>query len=65
MEFYDEKNLFDYLALFYSEKRNYLSGFWTAIKQLEEEKKVEVIETYRPYLGGIIHEALMIVWRPL
>jgi len=65
LEFYDENNLVDYLALTYSEKRSYLSGFWTAIKKLEEEKKVKILEAYRPYLGGIIHEASMIVWRPL
>jgi len=64
VEFYDEDNLLDYLALLYSGKRNYLSGFWTALCKLEEEKKVEIIEARRPYLGGIIHEASLVVWRP-
>lgn len=34
VEFYDQDNLLDYLAIFYSQKRNYLSGFWTALCDL-------------------------------
>jgi len=65
MEFYDQDNLLDYLALLYSQKRNYLSGFWTALCKLQEQNKIEILESIRPYLGGIIHEASLIVWRPL
>jgi hypothetical protein len=65
MEFYDQDNLLDYLALLYSQKRNYLSGFWTALCKLQEQNKIEILKSIRPYLGGIIHEASLIVWRPL
>jgi hypothetical protein len=65
LEFYDEDNLLDYLALLYSSKRNYLSGYLTALRELEKQNKIEILQAYRPYLGGIIHEASLIVWRPL
>ena len=64
-EFYDLNNLLDYLAILYSQKRNYLSGYWTALCKLQEQGKIEIIESKRPYLGGVIHEASLIVWRPL
>lgn len=65
LEFYDEDNLLDYLALLYSSKRNYLSGYLTALRELEKQNKIEILQAYRPYLGGIIHEASLIIWRPL
>lgn len=65
IEFYDEDNLLDYLALLYSQKRNYLSGYMTALTKLEKQNKIEILQAYRPYLGGIIHEASLIIWRPL
>ncbi len=65
LEFYDQNNLLDYLALTYSQKRNYLRGFWTALSKLKENRKIEIIDSRRPFLGGVIHEASLIVWRPL
>ena len=65
LEFYDQDNLLDYLALFYSQKRNYLSGFWPALCKLREQNKIEIIKARRPYLGGVVHETSLIVWKPL
>lgn len=65
LEFYDEDNLLDYLAILYSRKRNYLSGYFTALRELEKQNKIEILQAYRPYLGGIIHESSLIIWRPL
>ncbi|MDD5633653.1 MAG: class I SAM-dependent methyltransferase [Candidatus Omnitrophica bacterium] len=65
LEFYDQNNLLDYLAILYSKKRNYLSGFWTALCELERKGKIEIIRAKRPFLGGVIHEASLIVWRPV
>lgn len=64
VEFYDPDNLLDYLAILYSQKRNYLSGFWPALCRLQEQRKIEILEATRPYLGGVIHESSLIVWRP-
>ena len=66
VEFYDKNNLLDYLALIYSEKRCHLTGYLTALRKLEREKKVEIIEARRSYLGGVFHESsTLIAWRPV
>jgi len=65
MEFYDENNLLDYLAVMYSRKRNYLSGFLTSLRHLHEEGKIELLGAWRPYLGGVLHESSLIIWRPI
>ncbi|MDH3972688.1 MAG: class I SAM-dependent methyltransferase [Deltaproteobacteria bacterium] len=64
LDFYDENNLLDFLALSYCKKRNYLSGYLTALKALEKEGEIEIIEARRPYLGGVVHEASLVIWRP-
>jgi len=65
LELYDPDNFLDYLSLLYSQKRNYLSGFLTALVKLQKENKIEILESRRPLLGGVIHESSLIVWRPL
>ena len=65
VELYDESNLYDYLALQYSKKRGYLSGYLSKLRQLEGEGKIKIIDQYRPYIGGVYHEASLIVWKPL
>lgn len=65
LEFYDPANLWDYLALLYSRKRGYLSGYLTALRQLADEDRIELLVARRPYLGGVVHEASLVVWRPL
>jgi hypothetical protein len=64
LEFYDRAQLLDYLALWYSERRHYLTGFWTEIARRRDAGRVEVIDARRPGLGGVYHEASVIVWRP-
>lgn len=65
LEYYSESNLYDFLALKYCRKRNYLENYLAALKQLEQQGKIEIISTYRPFLGGVLHESSLIVWRPL
>ena len=65
MEFYDMDNLYDNLALMYSKKRDYLSGYMTQLRRLARKGKVEILEASRPYIGGVYHEASLIVWKPL
>lgn len=64
-EFYDDGDLLDYLALRYSNKRNYLSYYYTALKNLQRENKIKIIEAFRPYIGGVIHEASLVIWKPV
>ncbi|MGO9117090.1 MAG: hypothetical protein ACLQPD_05700 [Desulfomonilaceae bacterium] len=65
LEFYDPNNLWDFLALLYSRKRGYLSGYLPTLQRLADEGQVEILEARRPYLGGVVHEASLIVWRPI
>ena len=66
MEFYEDNTLFDYLASSYHQTRGYLSGYWTALKALETEGKIEVLESRRMFYGNPYHEPhSFIVWRPI
>jgi len=65
LEFYREDNMLDYLALMYCRRRNYLTGFLTALQCLEEEGEIEILGAWRPFLGGVIHESSLIIWRPI
>ena len=64
IEMYDQDDLTDYLAYFYSIKRNYLNGYWPFLENLAARGKIEILKAVRPCIGGIIHEASLIVWRP-
>ena len=64
LEFYDRTNLLDYLALWYSERRRYLTGFWTALSALRHVGQIEILDARRPGLGGVYHEASIIAWKP-
>jgi hypothetical protein len=65
LEFYREDNMLDFLALMYCRQRNYLTGFLTALRCLEEEGRIEILGAWRPFLGGVIHEASLIIWKPV
>ncbi|MEP7305698.1 MAG: class I SAM-dependent methyltransferase [Acidobacteriota bacterium] len=64
LEFYDRANVLDYLALWYSQRRRYLTGFWTELAARRDAGRIEVLDARRPRLGGVYHEASVIVWRP-
>lgn len=66
-ELYDRSNPFDNLAYKFSEKRNYLTGYVTKIKELEQDGKIEILKIQRvnfghmQYFDGYSYD----VWRPL
>ena len=65
-EFYDKTNLVDYLAMGYHFGREYLTGYLTSLRQLEAEKKIEILQVQRPHFGSLYHEGYsFVVWRPL
>lgn len=64
-ELYDQNNLLDFLAIKYLEKRNYLKGFLSYLKNLEAKKKVKILEVKRTF-GSFYHDGYTyIVWRPI
>jgi len=65
IEFYDDENLLDYVALLYSRKRNYLTDYYRRLLALADEGRIEILDAWRPNLGGVIHESSLIVWKSL
>lgn len=65
VEVFDKSNVYDYLALMYCEKRNYLKGYLTTIHNLFKSGKIEIIKEIRPCIGGIYHDSSVIIWRPI
>lgn len=65
LEFYDNDRLLDKLALRYCRKRAYLEGYYSRLREMEEDGKIRILAAYRPYLGGVLHESSVLVWKPL
>ncbi len=64
-ELLDQNSLLDNLSLRYFKKRNYLSGFLTYLRQLEEEKKITIYQAKRSHIGSLFIEGYSIlVWSP-
>lgn len=63
--FYNPDALLDYLALEYCTGRGYLKGYYERLLELERQGRVKVLEAWRPGLGGVLHEASMLVWKPV
>ncbi|MBI5606378.1 MAG: class I SAM-dependent methyltransferase [Deltaproteobacteria bacterium] len=63
LEFYYENNLLDYLAIRYHKSRNYLAGYYDALKQLEIEGRIRISRLQRVPVGNLFHEGFsFIVW---
>ena len=63
-ELYDQNYLFDYVAAKYLEKRGYLRGYLTRLRQLEEEGKIELLDVRKTF-GSPFHDGYSyIIWRP-
>lgn len=66
VELYDENNLVDYLAATFHRKRGYTEGYLPRLKQLEAEKKIEILKVHRTYFGSFFLEGYsLMVWRPV
>jgi SAM-dependent methyltransferase len=64
LEMYNGNDLLDYLAIRYHNMRNYLSGYYDALRQLEREGKIEVLKSQRVPFGNLFHEGFsFVVWR--
>ena len=64
-EFY-ENSVYDNLAKQYHVKRNYLQGFLSKLRELQEKGTIEIIEEKRLKIGNSIHDhSSLVVWRPI
>ena len=66
-ELYDDKNkIIDWCALDFHKKRNYLSGYYTGLINLEKEGKIRIITAHRIYFGNLNDESYsLVIWKPL
>lgn len=64
IELYESTSLYDHLAIEYSRRRGYLAGYLTALEELERQGRIRILAKVRPHIGGVIHEASLIVWEP-
>jgi hypothetical protein len=66
LDFYDEHSLIDHTAIEYHRHRHYLSGYVTWLKDKEKQRKIDILELFRPKFGSKYHEGYsIIVWRPI
>jgi hypothetical protein len=64
LDLYDPDNLVDYLAIRFHTGRGYLSGFLERLRQLETQKRIEIVKVQRMGFGSLYHEGYSyIVWR--
>jgi len=65
-ELLDQNNVLDYLSLRYFEKRNYLSGYLTRLRELESRQEIEIVTAQRTYMGSLFIDGYsIIIWRPV
>ncbi len=63
VEMYDDNNLIDYLAIRYHKLRNYLCGYYGALKQLEAQGRIRIVHAQRVPVGNYFHEGYsFVVW---
>jgi hypothetical protein len=63
-EFYDDNTLFGYLASYFDNKRNYLNGFYTCIKDLNYADILCLLKSNHLEFGNLYHDSYsLIVWK--
>jgi hypothetical protein len=64
-ELLDENNLIDYLSIEYFKKRNYLHGFLTYLRKLENDDEIKILQAQRTFVGSLFIEGYsVVVWTP-
>lgn len=64
-ELYDQDYLLDYLALKYHKRRNYLNGYLTRLRELEDEGKIKYINIHHQPFGNLYDDPhSYVIWRP-
>ena len=64
-ELLDKDNQWDKLSIVYAKRRNYLDGYLTYLRQLEEEGEIIIHQAQRTYIGSLFIDGYsVIVWSP-
>jgi len=65
-ELYDPAKLSGYLAMRYDRARNYLSNYLSTLRQVENDRTVEIVASRHVAFGSMYHDSYsLLVWRPL
>lgn len=65
LELYNPSYLTDYLACKYHERRNYLRGYLTRLRELESEGHIEILKTHHQRFGNIYNDShSYVIWKP-
>lgn len=63
-ELLDSDNRLQDLSIKYINKRNYLRNFYTSLKKLHDDNKIEIIDAKRTTFGSFLLEGYSLVaWR--
>jgi hypothetical protein len=66
IELYNKKKKFDKIAIDYHTKRNYLTGFYSKLNEMQNKEEIEIVKVCRTGFGSTFQEAYtLIVWRVL
>lgn len=66
LELYDEGSLLDYLAIRFHKKRGYTTNYLSRLRELESQKRIEIIKVKRLFFGSQLMEGYTyIAWRPV
>jgi len=66
VEWYDENNLIDYLAILHHRRRRYLEGFVNRLKSLESQRRIRILKLRRSYFGSTLIEGYsQVIWQPV
>lgn len=61
-----QESFLDEQCVLYCKKRNYLQGFLPKLRELENDGKIEILETKRTNIGSFLIEGYSVIaWRPL
>lgn len=64
-EIYTNETLSDYVAIEYTKKRKYLSGYLDRLRNLEKKGDIKILQEQRTF-GGQYHEGYsFVVWKPV
>jgi SAM-dependent methyltransferase len=63
-ELYDQDMSFDHIAAEYLERRGYLRGYLTRLRELEKQGKIDIIKTQKSF-GSLYHDGYSyVIWKP-
>lgn len=65
VEWYDQHDLLDYLAIVFHKRRHYLEGFVPELMRLKSREKLEILKLQRSHFGSLYTDGYsQVIWKP-